>query len=462
MQRRNLVFYVIVLLLCGAGIFALLDFGQTLTAAKLADIPSAAADDRSNSQPILAGLREPLGILLLQIIVVIVFARLVGAAVARLGQPAVIGEILAGIMLGPSLLGLLSPQTLAFLFPPSSMDALKLFSQIGVLLFMFVVGMDVDARHFRQKAQSVIVISQSNIILPFLLGLMLAFAIYPSSATPGVSFTAFGLFMGIAMSITAFPVLARIITEKGLAGTTLGQTAIICAAMGDVTAWCLLALVIAVVKSSGLGQALLTITLALTFIGSMFILFRPWAERLIGRRYREGANNRELVSSMLVFALSCAAFTEIIGIHALFGAFLAGVVIPSQGSFRTYLHDRIESFSTFLMPLFFAYTGLRTQVGLLSGWDDWLLCTGIIAVAVIGKFGSGLFAARWTGMGWRDAFSIGALMNTRGLMELIVLNIGYELGILSPRIFTMLVIMALVTTLMTAPLLSRIQKFAPR
>lgn len=453
MTLRNFSAYALLLVLFGAGIYLVLDYGQSYFATS-----GMVAGKGEAHATLLRGLREPLSILLIQIIVVIVAARLMGAVFVRLRQPAVIGEILAGILLGPSLLGYLSPTTMAFLFPPDSLESLKLLSQVGVLLFMFVVGMDLDLRHFRQKAQSVIVISHSSIALPFALGVVLALGLYKTQTPAGTSFIAFGLFMGIALSITAFPVLARILSERGLTDTALGRTAISCAAVDDVTAWCLLALVVAVVQASGIGGAFITLALAAAFIFIMLAWLRPWMEGLIERLYSEKNGNSGLVSGVLVLAFACAAFAEIIGINALFGAFLAGVVIPAQTRFREFLHARIETFSAFLMPLFFAFTGLRTQIGLLNEWQDWAVCAGIIVVAVIGKLCGGMFAARWTGMPWRNAFIIGALMNTRGLMELVVLNIGYDLGILSAQIFAMLVIMTLVTTFMTGPLIGWVRE----
>jgi len=261
--------------------------------------------------------------------------------------------------------------------------------------------------------------------------------------------------MGIAMSITAFPVLARILEERGLSRSQIGITAIACAAVDDVTAWCILAIVIAVIKSNGMSQAFLTILLTLSFVGMMLFLIKPWAERFLGRTNYGGMPNRSLLAAIFALAFISALFTEAIGIHALFGAFLAGLVMPQDASLRKHLGQNIETFSSaFLLPLFFAYTGLRTQIGLLTGWQSWLICAGIIFVAIAGKFGGSMLAARLTGMSWYDSASMGALMNTRGLMELIALNIGYDLGILSPQIFAMMVLMALATTLMTTPLLS--------
>jgi Kef-type K+ transport system membrane component KefB len=372
-----------------------------------------------------------------------------------MGQPAVIGEMAAGIVLGPSVLGALSPGAQSFLFPRTSMDFLQLLSQLGVVIFMFVVGLELNLRHLRQKADAALLVSHASIVVPFFLGVTLSLLIYTSMAPPDISFSAFALFMGVAMSITAFPVLARIVQERGLYQTHLGSTAIACAAVDDVTAWCVLAIVVAVVKADGLGGAAVTILLSLVFIGAMLVLVKPRVERLARGAFPGGAGGKGMIAWALAFMFASALTTEVIGIHALFGAFLAGVVMPPRVSVRSLLHGRLEALSaSVLLPLFFAFTGLRTQFGLLDDWQSWAACAGVVAVAVAGKLCGSMFAARWTGMGWRESFSLGALMNTRGLVELIVLNLGYDLGILSPKVFAMMVLMALTTTFMTGPLLS--------
>ena len=399
-----------------------------------------------------------LSILLLQIIVIIIAARLFGAVFRRIGQPPVMGEMMAGIALGPSLLGWLAPQAMLFLFPPASLTTLSLLSQIGVVLFMFVVGMELDVQHLREKASAAIMVSHASIIVPFLLGSALALLLFPTLAPAGVAFVPFALFMGIAMSITAFPVLARILEDRAMSQTRLGSIALACAAIDDVTAWCILAFVIAVVKASGVAAGLLTISFTLLFTGAMLFLVKPRLASLIEKRVADPRRARGLLAGVLAFALSSAWVTESIGIHALFGGFLAGVVMPSFAGFRIFLKERLEAFtSAALLPLFFVFTGLRTQITLLNDWSGWLTCLGITLVAVAGKLGGSMLMARWTRMTWRDSFSIGVLMNTRGLVELVVLNIGYDLGILSGRIFAMMVIMALATTFMTAPLLSLVK-----
>ena len=365
------------------------------------------------------------------------------------------GEMVAGLVLGPSVLGLLFPGAMAFLFPASSMLTLRQLSQVGVVLFMFIVGMDLDTQHLRKKARAAIMVSNASIIVPFFLGVSLSLLFYRSLAPTGTRFIPFALFMGIAMSITAFPVLARILEDRGMSHSYLGSIAITCAAVDDVTAWCILALVIAIAQADGIRASILTIVFALFFILFMLFLIKPQIARLFKERAENRKHTRGLVAGILAFVLASALFTEMIGIHALFGAFLAGVVMPSFPGFRLLLKDKLEAVvSSALLPLFFAFTGLRMQITLLNDWHSWLICAGIIVVAIAGKLGGSMLMARWTGMSWQDSFSLGVLMNTRGLVELIVLNIGYDLGILSARTFAMMVLMALITTFMTGPLLS--------
>jgi Kef-type K+ transport system membrane component KefB len=407
-------------------------------------------------QQLLANARHPLPRLIGQLIVIVIAARLLGLAATRLGQPAVIGEIAAGIMLGPSLFGWVMPEASAFLFPAASMPALQLLSQIGVLLFMFVVGLELDPAYLRGKAQAAVAVSHFSIVIPFVLGVALALGLYSSYAPAGVPFHAFALFCGIAMSITAFPVLARILEDRQLTHTPLGATAITCAAVDDVTAWSILAFVVAVTTAGGAAAMLLAmVALSLAFVALMLGAVRPLLRRVLRLDERAHTLSKSHIALVVAVLLASALTTEVIGIHALFGAFVAGAVMPATGPLRRMLRERLESVSSvFLLPLFFVFTGLRTEVGLLNDAASWAVCLGIIAVATIGKHGGTVVAARWAGMPWREATALGALMNTRGLMELIALNVGYDLGILTPEIFTMMVLMALATTAMTGPLLS--------
>lgn len=402
---------------------------------------------------IAANFEHPLSHLFVQLLVVIAAARITGAVFTSVGLPAVVGEMTAGILLGPSLLGHLAPGAFAFIFPPDSLGTLKLFSQIGICLFMFSVGMELKAEHLKHKVHSAVAVSHASILVPFMLGVLLATTLYDTMAGPNATFKGFALFIGISLSITAFPVLARILQERKLTATPLGATAIACAAVDDITAWSVMAFVVAISRSANLGGAGLTLALALTFVAVMLLLVKralpKWLD--VSNPEPSSATLATVVCVMLVASLC----TEIIGVHALFGAFLAGAVMPDVNDFRERIRLRVEKFSgVLLLPLFFAFTGLRTEIGLLDGVADWLLCLGIIALATLGKLGATAVAARFTGMAWRESLQLGALMNTRGLMELIALNIGYDLGILSPRIFTMLVLMALVTTFMTGPLLT--------
>ena len=405
---------------------------------------------------------EPMAVLLLQIIVIIASARLFGYLFKKIGQPAVIGEIVAGIILGPSIVGLIFPQINEFLFPAASLITLNFLSQIGLILFMFIIGMELDLKAIGKQAYGAVIISHASIIIPYTLGMGLAYFIYHDYAPAGISFLSFALFMGIAMSITAFPVLARILKEKGLTRSNLGILALTCAAADDLTAWCILAAVIALVKSGSSFSVLYTIGLAILCVLLMFKLVKPLLERL-GNIYTNKEKLQTPIIAVLFIMLIVSAYvTSIIGIHALFGAFIAGVIMPSSFSFRKIVVDKIEDVSiVLLLPLFFVITGLRTQIDLLNESHLWITFGWILLVALAGKFGGSALAAKITGQSWKDSLSIGILMNTRGLMQLIVLNIGYDLGILSPHIFAMMVLMALVTTFMTGPALDLINWLMP-
>ncbi len=389
-----------------------------------------------------------------QLAVVIGASRLIGLLARRVGQPQVIAEVVAGICLGPSLLGWLWPEAMRALFPPSGMATLGLLSQLGLMLFMFLVGLHLDPELLRGRGRASVTISHSSIVVPFAFGAALAWQLHDTRAPAGVGFGAFALFMGAAMSVTAFPVLARILSERNLMRSKVGAIAIACAAVDDVTAWCLLAFVVAFASSQGLGDAALTTMLAVAYVLLMLFVARPFLARVGARAAtREGlTQNLVAVAFLLLFASSAA--TELIGIHALFGAFLLGAIMPRSGGFPEALAEKIEDVVVVvLLPIFFAWSGLRTSIGLLDSPQDWLLTLVIIAVACAGKFGGSFAAARLTGMSWRESGAIGILMNTRGLMELIVLNIGLDLGVISTELFTMLVLMALATTFMTTPLL---------
>jgi Kef-type K+ transport system membrane component KefB len=393
---------------------------------------------------------------LLALAVITLSARVVGGLFKRyLRQPPVIGEICAGLMLGPSLLGAISPTAYDFLLPSSAASYIGIISKVGVVLFMFLVGLDLDPRLLRGKTHTTVAVSHSSIVVPFLLGAVLALWLYPSFATADVSFTSFSLFIGVSMSVTAFPVLARILTDQNVQRTRLGATALTCAAVDDVTAWTLLALVVGFVRSS-LGRAAWTLPLVLLYVGVAYLVVRKLLRSFVRREQEAtGPLSHSALAFVFVLLLSSALATEVIGIHALFGAFLLGALLPHDGRLPEQLRARLEDVVVvLLLPSFFAFTGMRTQVGLLDNGLEWLACGLVILVATVGKFGGTLVAARCCGMGWRQSSALGILMNTRGLMELIVLNLGLDLGVITPTMFTMLVLMALVTTFSTTPVLA--------
>ena len=402
-------------------------------------------------------LHHPLAILLAQIITIIVVARFFGWVFRKIGHPSVIGEIIAGIVLGPSLLGLYFPEFSIALFPVESLGNLQFLSQIGLILFMFVIGMELDLKVLQNRAKEAIVISHASIVIPFALGIGLAYFVYYKFAPEGIAFLPFALFMGIAMSITAFPVLARIVQERGIHKTKLGAIVITCAAADDITAWCLLAAVIAIVKAGTFVSSLYVILLAIFYVIIMLFVVKPFLKK-IGELYgTKDKLNKPVVAIFFLTLIISSYCTEIIGIHALFGAFMTGVIMPDINKFRNVFIEKVEDVSVILLlPLFFVYTGLRTEIGLINDPYLWKVTGFIILVAVVGKFFGSALAAKFVGQTWRDSFTIGALMNTRGLMELVVLNIGLDLKVLTPEVFTMMVIMALVTTFMTGPALNLI------
>jgi len=308
----------------------------------------------------------------------------------------------------------------------------------------------------RQRASAAVLISHAGIAVPCLMGAALALLLYHRMAPAGAPFVPFALFVAISMSITAFPVLVRILQDRGILRTSLGRMAAACAATGDVTAWGLLAFVVAVARSSDFRSAAFCLGLVMVFVAVMFGLVRPNLPRWLGEDAIENAApSRGLLATVVALVLASAVCTQLLGIRALFGSFVAGLIIPQHGGFRGKLGVRIESLSSvFFLPVFFAFSGLRTEIGLLKGATDWLICGAIIAIATIGKLGGSALAARLVKIPWRESLQLGALMNTRGLMELIALNLGYELHILSQRLFSMLVLMALATTIMTGPLLT--------
>lgn len=458
---RQALLYLATLIVAVGVIAAIVQLGNALPTVASSSLPQVAAAEAPSTigsmlQTLRGNLDHPLSHLFIQLLVVIAACRLVGKLFVRIGLPAVVGEMCAGILLGPSLFGLLAPEAFGFVFPTESLGTLRLLSQVGICLFMFTVGMDLNVGHVRNKAATAVAVSHAGIVFPFLLGVVLAYFLFTEMAGPKATFVGFALFMGISMSITAFPVLARILQERKISRTALGSTAITCAAVDDVTAWSIMAFVIAVAKATSLVASGFTLLLAVAFTAIMISVVRRALPVWIGdEQLRREEPSGGTLGIIVCVVIAAALSTEIIGIHALFGAFLAGAVMPDVGDFRRRITTLLEKFSSvLLLPLFFAFTGLRTEIGLLTGAEDWLVCAAIVGIATLGKLGGSAVAARVTGMNWRESLQLGALMNTRGLMELIALNIGYDLGILSPRIFTMLVIMAAITTMMTGPLLT--------
>jgi Kef-type K+ transport system membrane component KefB len=460
MNTKHLQVYLITILPLLAASGLILWLGHGLHAMGAA---TAAKEVAGSGNILVERFHHPLAMLLLQILVVLALAKCFGYLFKLLGQQSVIGEIAAGIVLGPSLLGWLWNDAYVFLFPPSSLGNLHLISQLGLILFMFIIGMELKLDNLRSKASQALVVSHVSILLPYLLGIGLAYFIYADFAPSNISFTAYALFMGIAMSITALPVLARILKERNMLQSPVGNMAIICAAFDDVSAWFLLALVICIAKAGDLSNAIITITLTLVYILAMIYLVKPLLQKAAKRFCVNDQISPVYVAIIFLTLIFSALLTEAIGVHALFGAFLAGVIMPDTNAIRKQFSEKLEDVSVLLLlPLFFAFSGLKTQIGLLNSSYLWLICGAIILLAIIGKFAGSAIAAKLVGQSWKDSLSIGALMNTRGLMQLIVLNIGLDLGILSPEIFTMMVFMALVTTAMTSPLLNMIERFTSK
>jgi Kef-type K+ transport system membrane component KefB len=396
--------------------------------------------------------------LVLQITVILAVCRLMGSLFRKFHQPRVVGEMFAGILLGPSLLGWVSPHFSAYLFPPASLGFLNALSQVGVVIFMFLVGLGIDPKELKHQSHAAVIVSHVSITAPFVLASLLALYLYPRLSDNSVSFTNFALFMGAAMSVTAFPVLARILIERDMMQSKLGTVAIACAAVDDVTGWCILAYIVVLIRAAHqttsiwvtLGGILL---FAVIMIYGVRFLLRG-LERTF-HKYGEISENR--MAFLLLLALASALCTERLGIHLLFGSFLMGAIMPKEPKFVRYVLDRFETITiTLLLPLFFAFTGLRTNVGLLKGSAMWFYCGLIILVAAAGKLGGSMAAARLSGMPWREAAGLGTLMNTRGLMGLVILDIGLDIKIISPALFSMMVVMALVTTFMAVPLLDLI------
>ncbi|WP_249413560.1 cation:proton antiporter [Chryseobacterium indologenes] len=454
-KYKNLIFYITTIAVFSCLMYYFIIEGQTLEVKENIVAKTSSGSTWENFlESFKTNLYHPLALLLAQIVTIIMTARLFGWICMKIKQPTVIGEMIAGIVLGPSLVGMYFPEFSAFLFPKESLGNLQFLSQIGLILFMYIVGMELDLSVLRKKAHDAVVISHASIIIPFALGIGLSYFVYQEFAPEGIQFTSFALFIAISMSITAFPVLARIVQERNLQKTKLGTIVITCAAADDITAWCILAAVIAIVKAGSFASSIYVIIMAIAYVFLMIKIVRPFLKRIGDLQAGKNTISKPMVAIFFLTLILSAYATEVIGIHALFGAFMAGAIMPENTKFRTLFIDKVEDVAlVLLLPLFFVFTGLRTQIGLLNDSHLWMTAGFIILTAVLGKFAGSALTARFVGINWKESLTIGALMNTRGLMELIVLNIGYDLGVLSPEIFAMLVIMALFTTFMTGPAL---------
>lgn len=399
-------------------------------------------------------LLDPVPRFIAQVIAIMVVSRLLGRLVRTLGQPMVVAEITAGILLGPSLLGWVLPEVSSALFAPDSLVMLQVVSNLGLVLFMFFIGLELDFGLLRGRGRASLMISQATFLVPLGLTLLLALYLHPVLAEPHVPLAAFVLFLGAAMSSTAFPVLARIVAERRLLRARVGTMAITCAAIDDVLAWCLLAFVVAWTRADGIAAAAVTTLLSVVYVAVMLLVVRPLLERLARRVSTSSQLTHDLVAVVVLLVLASSWATEVIGIHALFGAFLAGAILPRHGGLAHALAERLEDLVVVvLLPLFFAHSGMRTELGLLDSPGSWAVLGLLVLVACLGKLGAGTLAARVSGLTWRESGALGILMNTRGLMVLIVLNLGLDVGVIGPTLFTMMVLMALVTTFITTPVL---------
>jgi Kef-type K+ transport system membrane component KefB len=394
-------------------------------------------------------------LLLLQMVVVVLTTLLCGWIARRLGQARVIGEIVGGILLGPSVFGRIAPHASTVLFPLDSFGPFEVLSNIGLILFLFLIGTELDYEHLRRQRLTATFTSIMSILLPFALAVVAAPSLRARFGPEGIGSLPFTLFLGISMSITAFPVLARILEERGLQTTPLGATALLCAAVDDVCAWSLLAVALALIQpASSLTTIPHRLLWLIAYLVVMIGIVRPLG-RWVAQRQANTVLSNELFAVILAVVLASASATDAIGVHPLFGAFLAGLCLPRIKTWQNAFSARLETLvSVLLLPLFFALTGMRTRLDLLAGSRIWVWTALVLLIAVAGKIGGAVLASRWTDQPWKHAWALGALLNTRGLVELIVLNIAYKAHVFSPILFTMLVVMALITTMMTTPLLN--------
>jgi Kef-type K+ transport system membrane component KefB len=397
-------------------------------------------------------------LILADIALIIGSARLAGLLFARFGQPPVIGEIIAGLLLGPSFLGAVLPESQSLLFPQAVQPHLYLLAQIGLIFYMFLVGLELNPQHLRKDLRMALVISSVSILLPFSLGVGFSHAVlFPLNAMPGIDELTLAIFVGAALSITAFAVLARVLSDLHLVGSPLGTLALTCASIDDISAWCLLAIAIAVTRTDSIAGALPTIAGIAVYALMMATVGRRLAYRLLGRYQAVDQLQPWLLTLIYVAVVVSAIITESIGIDVIFGGFILGAIMPKNTGLAQELRARTEDFvSTFLLPMFFTYSGLNTQISLLNSVELWMICAALIGIAVLGKHTGVYLVARYFGMERREAGALGWLMNTRGLTELIILNVGLKLNVISPTVFTLFVIMALATTVMAAPMMKRV------
>ncbi|GCE06755.1 cation:proton antiporter domain-containing protein [Dictyobacter aurantiacus] len=390
------------------------------------------------------------GQILMELIVILITVQVAGFLCRLIGQQWVIGEILAGLALGPSLLGLFIPGLQSQLFPASALSTLQVLGDIGLILYMFALGAHLDTGQMLRQSRTAAMASLNSMLLPFVLGALLGWGLYPAFAGPHTSALTFSLLVGTAMSITAFPVLARLLAEKDMLHSRIGLLALTCASAGDVVAWCLLAIIASTSHAQLFSTAALTVGETILFLAAMLLGVQPLLKRLV-----TVISSQSLQIAISLTLLLLAAFiTNAIGIHPVFGAFIAGIIMPREGALSKELHDMDKLNNLLFLPIFFVISGLRTQLGQLQSPGIWLICGLTISIACFGKICGGTFSVRLMGEAWRDSLVLGFLMNTRGLVELIVLNVGYEMGILSSTMFAILVLMALVTTMITSPILN--------
>jgi Kef-type K+ transport system membrane component KefB len=406
-------------------------------------------------------------LLLAQIAAIVLCCRVIGSLFRWFGQPQVIGETAAGIVLGPTVLGNIAPGLSAALFPFQTLGFLHSVSQIGLVIFMFLVGLELDLNVLVRRKHMTVLVSLASIALPFSLGVLLAYWLYPRFGVSGVGFTEFALFIGTSMSVTAFPVLAHLLKETRLVHTELGALALSCAALSDIVVWIILAGVVILANASRLGTSLLvTIGGVVAYLIVMIKIVRPVLAKLFGRDKQNGHKDKQddrvlqnRLAIVLILVLCSSSVTEWLGVHALFGAFVMGAIMPRDNGITGKLIVRLEDFTiVMLLPLFFVFTGLRTDMSSLG--NATVLCATVLifAVAIVGKIGAATLAAHASGAEWREAGALGILMNARGLMELVVLNIALDIGVISNMIFSMLVLMAVGTTLMTLPALRLVMR----